>query len=302
MRSGTAVHSQIEHALQNDEPPTDPRAVAAVSFFRDISGGQPWAVEQAYGMERGRSARCLGVGRDSYSSMPGGVLFGTADVLVKTGPNEFMVRDWKTGSGRAAEKAGPQLRLLGALVLSAHGGARCTLFADHLTDDGRVVPHGHGSIDAMDAEDLTDRLLAIDPAPIPFPGQHCTDHYCPLVGQCPAYQTAGALIPVEQMLPRNPLVCGIETDADLAAAIPLLDLVEARVDHLRKAARARIETAHGGAFRLPDGRVYRKSEGSRQYANGDQALALAERLGASKEELAQCVRVTKFPVWRMSKA
>jgi hypothetical protein len=66
-------------------------------------------------------------------------------------------------------------------------------------------------------------------------------------------------------------------------------MVEERLKVVREELRAWVRS-HGGSLHLPDGRVYGPTKVSRKGSvKADMALALAERLGASKDDLAACI-------------
>ncbi len=326
-RDGDALHALIEgddgtdtYAIENC---LDTRLRAAKLYLREHCP-QGHEREQAFGYD-GERARYLGVGREVYAAHPDCMVTGTADVVADLGGGHWLVSDWKSGE-HGARVAAEQLRTLGALVLAAYGGEHATLHAVHLEHNKAARVFDLGSIDAMDGAALLHELHTRQPGP-PVPGDHCGDAYCPLRGRCPAFVEAAAKLrpaslPLADILPatgkpatraakrehaegvvvmaerRNPLVEGIVDDETARVAVDLLPLVERRIELLKADLRDYAERQDGGALDLGDGRRYAAIQQSRHGIDAKAALALAERAGAAKEDLAACLTSSSFPVWR----
>lgn len=326
-RDGDALHALIEgddgtdtYAVENC---LDTRLRAAQHYLREHCP-QGHEREQAYGYD-GERARFLGVGREVYDAHPACTVTGTADVVAHLGNGRWLVADWKSGE-HGARHAREQLRTLGALVLAALGGEIAILHAVYLEADQPAKVSDHGTIDAMDGAALLHELRTLTPGPA-VAGDHCGDAYCPLRGRCPAFIEAAAKLrpaslPLADILPatgkpatraakrehaesvvvvaerRNPLVEGIVDYETARVAVDLLPLVERRIELLKADLRDYAERQDGGSLDLGDGRRYAAIQQSRQGIDAKAALALAERAGAAKEDLAACLTSSSFPVWR----
>ena len=256
--------------------------------------------EQAYGYD-GERARFLGVGREVYAEHPACTVTGTADVVADLGNGRWLVSDWKSGE-HGARHAGEQLRTLGALVLAAYGGEVAILHAVHLEHNAPARVFDLGSIDTMDGAALLHELHTREPGP-PVPGDHCGDAYCPLRGRCPAFVATTEQLAAPDVVElvrerRNPLVVGIVDDDTARLAVDLLPLGEKRLDALKADLREYAERQPGEALDLLDGRRYGAVRQTRQGIDARAALALAERSGATKEDVAACLTSSSFPVWK----
>ena len=303
MSAGDALHKLIEEDDGTDtyaiENCLDTRLRAAQLYLREHCP-QDHEREQAYGYD-GERARFLGVGREVYAAHPTCTVTGTADVVADLGGGHWLVSDWKSGE-HGARHAGEQLRTLGALVLAAYGGEHATLHAVHLEHNQAAKVYDHGSIDAMDAAALLHELHTRQPGP-PVPGDHCGDAYCPLRGRCPAFVATAEQLAAPDVVElvrerRNPLVVGIVDDDTARLAVDLLPLVEKRLDALKADLREYAERQPGEALDLLDGRRYAAVRQTRQGIDAKAALALAERSGATKEDVAACLTSSSFPVWK----
>lgn len=97
---------------------------------------------------------------------------------------------------------------------------------------------------------------------------------------------------------RNPLVVGIVDDDTARTAVDLLPLVEKRLDALKADLRDYAERQPGEALDMLDGRRFGKITFSKPSTNAAAALALAEKSGASLEDLAACMRTTQVTQWK----
>lgn len=326
-RDGDALHALLEgddgtetYTVENC---LDTRLRAAQHYLREHCP-RGHEREQAYGYD-GERARFLGVGREVYDAHPACTVTGTADVVADLGGGHWLVSDWKSGE-HGARHAAEQLRTLGALVLAAYGGEVATLHAVHLEHDQPARVFDHGTIDAMDGAGLLHELRTLTPGPA-VAGEHCGYTHCPLRGRCPAFVEAAAMLrpaalPLADLLPatgkpaaraakrehaesvvvvaerRNPLVEGIVDDETARVAADLLPLVERRIELLKADLRDYAERQDGGALDLGDGRRYAAIQQSRHGIDAKAAFALAERVGATREDLAACLTSSSFPVWR----
>lgn len=303
MSEGDRLHKLIEEDDGSDdyavENCLDTRLRAAQNYLGEHCP-RGHGREQAYGYD-GERARYLGVGREVYAAHPACTVTGTADVVAHLGDGHYLITDWKSGE-HGARHAGPQLRTLGALVLAALGGERATLHAVHLEHNQAAKVYDHGSIDAMDGAALLHELHTREPG-TPVPGDHCADAYCPLRGRCPAFVGVAEQFAAPDVVDlvrerRNPLVVGIVDDDTARLAVDLLPLVERRLDVLKADLREYAERQPGEALDLLDGRRYAAVRQTRQGIDGKAALALAERCGAAKEDLAACFTSSSFPAWK----
>lgn len=302
---GETLHARIQH---DDGSPeyldvcNDERVAAARRYLeaRLPEVGRLMR-EPAFG-SNGLEARYLGTGRESYDQASDCDVTGTADIVMDLGDGRWLVADWKSGE-HGAIHARAQMRALGALVLAAFGGTEALLDAVHLPVGGDARVSQHGEIDTLDGDALLHRLHAIEPGP-PKAGDHCSDYYCPLRGKCPAYVEAAALVvhhePVTELIRerRNPLVEGVVDDETARIAVDLLPLVEKRFEEVKRDLKRYAEAKPTGELDLGDGRRYAPVTQSRKSIDGDAALALAERSGASLEDLSACMRTSTFQVWK----
>lgn len=261
----------------------DPAVLTARRYISAHVGRRPMEREAAYGWD-GVRADYLGRGRGVYETFPGLVVAGTVDLVAMMGRRRWRVTDWKNGE-HGTTHAAEQLRTLAALVLDTTGGDECEMHAVWLQGDGN--PMDYGTLSAMEGDAHLATLRTLGPTE-PRPGDHCSGMYCPLVGRCPAFVEAASLVPVSALTARrNPLVTGVKTEEDAAVAVELLGLVEERVEAVKQELRSFV-LARGGRLELPDGRAYGPSSVTRKGGiDGTGAYALAEKLGASKEDLAR---------------
>lgn len=296
MSAGDEMHKLLEH----DDGTSDDSRVRAARAYLAEHCPQGHERERAFGWD-GQRARYLGIGREVYAAYPECTVTGTADIVAGLGGGHWLVSDWKSGE-HGARHAREQLRTLGALVLATFGGTHATLHAVHLEADQPARVFDHGTIDAMDGAGLLHELHTRQPGP-PIPGDHCGDAYCPLRGRCPAFIEAAAELMEPDVVElvrerRNPLVMGIVDDDTARLAADLLPLVEKRLDALKADLRDYAERQPGEALDLGDGRRFGAVRQTRQGIDGKAALALAEKSGAAKEDLAACLTSSSFPVWR----
>lgn len=311
---GTKVHDAIEHRLTKREPaglqirppvPADVQAHVdtAVAYVEREYGGCPKEYEIAFGFD-GRSVKCLGYGRETYAAKPtpeaavGLEVAGTIDLLVHLGGDDWAVDDWKSGN---AYNAGPQLRTLAALVLVHNGGDTCRMRAVQ-TGTGAVVEYG-----VLDGMDAMEHLLSLSEPSLETPtaGDHCSKHYCPLVGRCPAFKDTAKLIPVDAIVRGriNPLLTSIDSlpkDRQLEAAQVGAELFAVVKALLKKRTKelAAFAKANGGSFPMANGQTFKGYWSSRTSIKGKEALELARKLGASQEELAGLISATPFEVYK----
>ena len=296
-RDGDKLHALLEH----DDGTSDDSRVRAARAYLTEHCPQGHVREQAYGFD-GERARFLGIGREVYDAYPACTVTGTADIVADLGGGHWLVSDWKSGE-HGARHAREQLRTLGALVLATFGGTHATLHAVHLEADQPARVFDHGAIDAMDGAGLLHELHTRQPGP-PGPGEHCGFAYCPLRGRCPAFVEASEQAlehaPIAELVRerRNPLTLGIVDDETARVGADLLPMVEARVKQLRADLREYVARKPGEALDMLDGRRFGKITFSKPSTNAAAALALAEKSGASLEDLAACMRTTQVTQWK----
>lgn len=283
---GDRVHKLVEEDDGDPFAIVDPAVATARKYIARHIGNRPMDKEAAYGWT-GSVSDFLGHGRDAYAARPDGelVVAGTVDLVAMTGPRRWHVVDWKNGE-HGSTHAAEQLVTLAALVLDATGGDTCSMHAVWLQGDGDPVDYG--SISAMEADVHLEAVRALGPTE-PRPGPHCSDMYCPLNGRCPAFVEAAGLVPVTALtVRRNPLVSGVKSEEDAVVAVELLALVRARLDAVQDELRSFVVNERAGRLVMPDGRTYGPATISRKGGvDGAGAYALAERLGASPEDLAR---------------
>lgn len=294
MRRGTRIHKAIEtgdytHLEGSDE------ADMAIVGREWLKRAMPCQLEPAYAWD-GFAGMHLGTGREAYALAPAGTLLtGTADVL-----NDTLVGDFKT-SERSARKALPQLLTL-ALVTG-----RREIVAIELRPTGHTEHHRRTvSNDEMAAHEdrLTSQIQsALEKTAQPVTGDHCKDHFCPLVGTCPAYQTAMLQVRSEvipgSMLRRNP-TAPIATVQDAAYDIQFTRMVQSWLDQKGDTIKEFV-TAHGGEIRIDETHVYKSVPGSRTSVDAARALALAEKYGATEAERAACNKTSTFQSFKVIK-
>lgn len=293
---GTRVHKLIEAHLSGAHYSTEPAVVTAHKYRTEYCHGLPITPEPAFGFN-GHTSRYLGVGREVYEQHPDCRVTGTVDLLVRLSPTRWRVVDWKNGE-HGARHAGEQLRTLAALVLAANEGDECEMHAVYLGGNGDPVDYG--TLSSLEADGHLASLYDLRPGPA-VPGDHCGESYCPLRGTCPAYSEAAALVPVAALTSRarNPLTTPIDDVETARAAVELLGLVDDVLKAKREELRRYVAAAHEGRLDLGDGRAYRRTERTRRGGvNGTAALALAEQLGATKEQLAALLTPgAAYDVW-----
>ena len=303
---GTRVHDLIEHDIFDlvdvrSDDDVDPAVRTARRYIRSYVGERPYSKEDALGMDSGGNVRHLGRGRECYASLPDGslVVAGTADLIAYLGDGEWLVTDWKNGE-RGCEKAEEQLRLLAALQCIYAGAKRVRMHAVWLQGDG--TPVDYGTLTRMEARGILAEAMADRSSPAPTKGDHCSGHYCPLDGLCPAFQESAQLIPASSLVrERNPLTLPI-VDAEMAvSAIQLFDDVEALLKAKREELRAFV-TKNGGSLDLGNGQKWGPvSCKGRESFDKDGAIKLLERLNAPAEEIAELVKLgTAFKQWRVT--
>lgn len=254
------------------------------------SGG-PMLIEQAFGWDPRLDMACQYEVVTDRAYPADGLLHGTADVVFRTGREAF-VADWKTGDGSSA---GPQMRALALMVARTFGCTTVHVAALEVTAAGvrEVCCEELGEFElAAIAGDLAEQMAAIADAE-PRPGPHCSELYCPARLACPAATAATAelvdVIPAESLVRRAPyrLTDPIETPEHAAWALDVLRLVSAQVDAIKDGIKARVP-AEG--WRLEDGRVLRETRSVTSYVDRDRAISLARQLGATDQQLDDCVR------------
>lgn len=287
---GERVHKLVEEDVGRplEGEVVDPAVATARRYIAAHVGNRPMDREVAYGWD-GIRADFLGHGREAYATSDHGlVVAGTVDLVVMLGPRRWRVVDWKNGE-RGTLAAAEQLRTLAALVLGTTGGDTCEMHAVWLQGDGSPVDYG--VLSAMECDAELETIRELGPTE-PRPGEHCAGMYCPLNGACPAFVRASELMPVTALTAkRNPLVCGVKSAEDAAVAVELLPLVRARLENVEKELRSFVVTEAAGRFTLPDGRTYGPTMVTRKGGvDGEGAYALAEKLGATPEDLARLHR------------
>jgi hypothetical protein len=295
---GTRVHGLIEQdVISRQDDPVDPAVLVARWYRSRHCEGHPIAPEQAFGWD-GTRARFIGTGRESYSTAPTCHVTGTVDLLVRLTARRWRVVDWKNGE-RGARNAADQLRTLAALVLAAIGGDECEMHAVYVGPGATGEPVDYGTLSAMEADAHLATLDDLRPGP-PVPGDHCGESYCPLRGTCPAYSEAAALVPVSALTSRrNPLTTPIDDVETARAAVELLGMVDDVLKAKKEELKRYVAASHEGRLDLGDGRAYRRTERTRKGAvKGEEALALAEQLGATQEQLAALLTPSAtYDVW-----
>lgn len=239
----------------------------------------------------GETSTELGIGRKAYAKKrPSALITGTVDVLFDF---EDELVDWKT-SEHGAIHARNQLRTLAVIT------GRKTIGAVELRADGTYGDHCRETLEDWDLDAHADQLRAsikAIPNSQPTPGEHCSEGFCPLRGICPA-ATGAAVAAVAELVPADSLVRRkitdpIASEADAAATVNIVSLLEDFVE--AKKAEAKTWTlANGGSIRLDDKTVWKEVASKRKGVRGDEAVALAEKLGATPEELANLTYVTHF--------
>lgn len=236
-----------------------------------------------------------------YSKAPPGSVVGTVDVILTTPHGFIVVADYKT-SELSAKAALNQLRTLSVLTNADE------YMSVELRPNGQHEEHLHEIFEPWDKLDHANKLrLAIAKVPTsePTPGDHCSDCYCPLRGACPAYQDAAKSIAAELVpdvpafdLVRRKITDPIASEGDAAQALMFIDLIEDWADRKKREAREWAEQNSGAVIQLPNGQSYKRIKQTRTSVSANDALALAEKHGATEDELAACVKPTSFDVWK----
>lgn len=293
---GHDIHRLIEEDDWTEEYmeyAADPRVEGARGFITTYCGGPKACMhEAAFGFD-GEVARYIGAGRASYEAEPSCTVCGTADLVADLGDGRYLVADWKSGD-HGARHAEAQMLALGALVLETYGAVSVDMMSVHLKEDGTIDVFRWGTLDAMDAGDILQRLFGAQPTPANA-GAWCSEYFCNLRGRCPAFVAAGekllAQAPITELVRerRNPLVLGIVDDETARVAADLLPLVEKRVEALVKDLRAYVNKREGKRLDMGDGRTY--GAWPANFVDGKAALALAAKLEWAPEETAKFVSV-----------
>lgn len=250
-------------------------------------------------------ADTLGRGRGSYTDAEDDDVCGCADLVIDEGATVTIV-DWKTGEF-GARKAQMQLRTLGLMVGTAYGVDRVRIMSVLVDPEGSRAPEVHvdetmGPLEmAAHADMLRDALGRIEGAE-PVLGDHCRECFCSQQGSCPA---RGALVEAAttefvQLGRRNPLTAPIDSDADAAALVEMLPHIEGYIKRRKHEVQAYVE-ALGGELRVSNTHVYRRTHVRHSNASAPKALALAKQLGATPDELAQCLTDSSYDRWGLIK-
>lgn len=290
---GNAVHNCVENGVLTGDVEIDTHVVRAERFLASLRADVPKKAEcryePAYGILHDGPAlgvAYLGQGRDTYAveGTPAYSVAATADVVLWSDETTYVV-DWKTG--REGDHYVDQLELLCGLVEAHHRTkeVRGVIFYTE-TEKAVWVDDTTGVRFARALSDARKAALSVDAAP--KPGDWC-DIYCPGRGRCSAYVEASGIVPASSIVKggRNPLVHGIHTVGDLELALDMLEYVDGRMKALKTDAES-FAAKIGKNVDLPSGRVYKKVSREGGGWKPTALAALAERLGASNEDLQQC--------------
>jgi hypothetical protein len=308
---GTSLHrfgkavltgSSLAVALDHVKDPAIRSTCAAIDWQKVAGDLRNVTCEAAYAVDvRARTARFIGydIGRDYEKDGPLGEweVPGAIDLLGDNVDDRPVIDDLKTGFLDVEPPAsnGQGLMLASAVHL-AHDAPEVEFRISHLKASGKVWNEAavHTAIDidgfldeyeaALVESREAKRVYLAGGTPNVTEGDHC--RYCPSADSCPAKTKL-----VKAMLPE---LEGI--DAALAVATPqqagaawalahdrIKPLLERVIDLLK-------ERAKREKLPLPDGRELRESTSVRELLHAETILALARRLGASEDEIAECYR------------
>lgn len=290
---GTAIHTYITNAAAVGRdcalagvPPEYRDACSAIDLdgLRAPYGDVQWESEVALAFDTATGkARELGrnIGRD-YRAAPTEIV-GTAD-LIGAGHDRLVIVDIKTGRAEQAPAAEHwQLRTLAAIAARLAGCSQAEVAIAQLHSDG-TWRHDRATLYAIDLEGDLDRLVTLHERVTYLKlavaagrqvdvtmGPHC--QYCPSLPHCPGQMALVKALPetVEAASKSESLTPELAAQAWQALV---------HYEALTKRLRAGLEAyARQYPFALPDGRVVRETETTREYVNGKVALRVLTGLG-----------------------
>lgn len=305
--TGDELHKAIEAVLLGEVPESHVEAVNGVALWlsRYTTARQDLRIELAIAWDAATgAARLLGRGRNAYERALPNERCGTADCMAVI-DNVLHVWDWKSGEF-GAQKARMQLRTLAVMGAALFGVDEVRTFSVFVDASGQEAPRVAVS-EELGALELAEHASAlregfdrvVDANPVL--GEHCNECFCGQRGSCPEraalVESMSASANLVQLGRSNPLTAPLQSDADAAALLELLPHVESYIKTRKAEAQDYVDKNCGGEVRLSDTHVYRKTQSSRKSVRGEEALALAKRLGATPQELAACIGTSHFDRW-----
>jgi len=201
--------------------------------------------------------------------------------------DHILVGDWDTGISDKSD----QLKTNGLAISRFNRDLPVKLVMLRVDGQGNVTPvpvEGWG--DAFDLDEhgrwLRDTMRSVSSSK-PQMGDHCTR--CPALETCPAVESQiNDIIPADHVVLRKRVTGMTPNDAALKALF--LKQVCGKVAEILEPRLKQFADATGGIVGV-DGKVWRKRPwGSAGGGiDGERALALAERLGASEQDIASCL-------------
>lgn len=300
---GNAVHAAAGAIVRGEDPnvlaacdreKVEPEHVATVlsmvdavrEWWLQFSAAHPlaWRSEVAYALRDGAlGTECHALGLDigrryrEHGAQPGDLTM-SLDLEAHDAEEQcVLVVDLKTGRKPHHPEGHAQLEINALAAQLAYGATRARVAIATVSTRGVWVEwHDLSADDLVRVDNDAAGLLARVPSAEPNPGPHCSAHYCPSKGACPASGAALAAV-----VPAARLALGPVTSADDARAwLAALPLIEAVCASQLAAVRGFVE-AHGGALDLGNGKRYAKVTSARESieARPDVLAALAAELG-----------------------
>jgi hypothetical protein len=199
------------------------------------------------------------------------------------------VIDWKTGrQEHTAEIASNWQLRFSALAAARAFGARTIRAALVYLEPGSYWEDA-ATFYALDLATIAHELrelratLTRGPTP-PVPGPWCTQHYCPLVGDCPATRAAlASAYPLEQ-----PLVPVIRDDAHARFTLERIAGAEAALEAIKRAVK---DYARTRPVPMGDGRVYAWRKKQRRTIRLDTPARIAALRGVLGESAEKAIKI-----------
>ncbi len=233
--------------------------------------------------------------RDYHDKRTGEIALTLDIVAIKEG--QAKVQDWKTGRRPDHDCGDTTWQMaLGGLCVARLLGADEVEVAMLFPDVGGTYPDRttlyEWDLDLI-AEGLADiyKMVSGGPTP-PHRGQWCTDHYCPIIGECSATKSALARV----VNAGDDMLDKLDDPKVAAKAIEMFPIIE----RLLKDMKARVNVqAERTPLELSDGRVYGAQEQQRETINPRRALPILREHHGDDVDNIVSMRITKADVERL---
>ena len=227
-----------------------------------------------------------------YSALTEDEIPCTLDAVIGTPDGRIIVVDLKTGRRRHPSAATHAQLATGALCVS-HALCPAQPYESVTVVLAKILP-GMVYCDTavLGSDDLDIRALRLArqlqalPTAQPVPGRHCSELYCPLLGTCEGPRAMARRAP--ELAAALPVT--VETEEQAAAVLGMTRAAQAWLDGMKRSAVEWAER-NGGAVRMPDGSVMRRTPTTRRRIDvGKVEPVLRARFG---EEMGGLVKVTR---------